>query len=121
MDHTKPEAAACPVKRWDLLKARLRNLPPEAFVAEWRQTPGAILLDVRTESEYIAGHIEGAVHADYLAYDFLDRLDNFDKHLPYFVYCRSGRRSVRACTLMRNGGFTRVIHLEGGYKNFASE
>ncbi len=32
----------------------------------------------------------------------------------YLVYCRSGRRSVRACTLMRNAGIKRLIHLDGG-------
>lgn len=119
MDIKTTEPAACPVKRWDLLKARLHNLPPKDFVELWRQTPGAVLLDVRTATEYAAGHIDGAIHADYLAYDFLDRLDSMDKEAPYFVYCRSGRRSVRACTLMRNGGFTCVTHLEGGYQNFA--
>ena len=37
-----------------------------------------------------------------------------DTTAPYFIYCRSSRRSVRACTLMRNGGFQELYNMDGG-------
>ena len=38
----------------------LRGPDMDAGVEQYRQTPGALLLDVRTEGEYAAGHVPGA-------------------------------------------------------------
>ncbi len=104
----------CKVTRWQLLKQQLDNLEPASFRKILEQTPGAVLLDVRTQREFDQGALPGAVHLNYLDYGFLDRLEQLDKEATYLVYCRTGRRSIRTCTLMRNDGFQRVFNLEGG-------
>ncbi|MBK8706269.1 MAG: rhodanese-like domain-containing protein [Saprospiraceae bacterium] len=108
----------CPVSRWQLLKGLLNNLSPEAFRQAIATLPGITVIDVRTVEEFAANHIEGAINIDYLAYDFWDCIEKLDPQRTYLVYCRSGRRSVRAATLMRNGGFKAVYHLDGGYANW---
>lgn len=105
----------CEVPRWQLLKQQLNNLSPKEFERAIRDTPDAVVIDVRTPAEFAAGHIEDAINIDYLSYDFWDRMEQLDPQRTYFIYCRTARRSVRTCTLMRNGGFQRVYHLEGGW------
>lgn len=107
------QSPACPVSRWDLLKQQLDNLDAPGFRRQMTE-PGVILLDVRTRAEYEAFHLPDALNLDYLAPEFIDRLETLDPAATYLVYCRSGRRSTRACTLMRNGGFKRVYNLAEG-------
>ena len=72
----------------------------ERGLEDWRRTPGAVLLDVRTPEEYRQGHVPGSVNLP------LDRLTELavGKDKPLFVYCHSGARSSQACAwLSRNG------------------
>lgn len=105
---------ACPIPRWQLLKQQLRNVGPAEFDQLRAQAPAGTVIDVRSESEFTAYHLAGAVNYNYLGPDFLEQMEALDPDTEYLVYCRSGRRSVRACTLMRNAGITKLIHLDGG-------
>ncbi len=105
---------ACEIPRWQLLKSQLENLDPVAFKDRLRSTQKALLLDVRTAEEVQEFSLSHAFHLDYFAEDFLDRLESLDRDTAYFIYCRTGRRSVRTGILMRNWGFSHLINLEGG-------
>ena len=105
---------ACPIPRWQLLKQELTNVGPRAFDRLRETAEAGTVLDVRSAGEYATHHLPGAVNVNYLGPDFLDALDKLDPDKTYLVYCRSGRRSVRACTLMKNAGFTHLVHLDGG-------
>lgn len=111
---------ACPIPRWELLKRELRNVSPATFDQLRAVAPAGTLIDVRSPEEFDAFHLEGAVNYNYLGPDFLDQLDSLDTDTEYLVYCRSGRRSVRACTLMRNAGIRNLIHLDGGINAYES-
>lgn len=110
--------AACPIPRWQLLKQKLRNVSPAEFDALRAQAPAGTVIDVRAPSEFDAFHLEGAVNMNYLGPDFLEQMESLEPKTEYLVYCRSGRRSVRACTLMRNAGINRLIHLDGGLNSY---
>ena len=105
---------ACPIPRWQLLKQALRNVGPAEFDALRATAPAGTVLDVRAPEEYAAFHLPGAVNLNYLGPDFLEEMEQLDPAKEYLVYCRSGRRSVRACTLMRNAGILNLVHLDGG-------
>lgn len=104
----------CEIPRWQLLKSELNNLNSTAFVEQYKATANAVLVDVRTIEEFNVSHLTGAVHLDYLGPGFIDKLDEMDKNIPYFVYCQSCRRSTRTCTLLRNSGFKNIYNLDGG-------
>jgi rhodanese-related sulfurtransferase len=74
--------------------------------------PSLIILDVRTQEEYDAGHIEGAllIPIDELE-NRLDELSNKDELL---VYCRTGNRSSNAMNILRANGFAMLYHMEDG-------
>lgn len=107
---------ACEINRWELLRRQLNNLDQQRFEELVKASPNAIVLDVRTQSEFEAEHLPGAIHMDYFGSDLIEQMDALDKTKPYLIYCRSGRRSVRVCVLMRNSGFKEVYNLDGGIK-----
>ena len=79
-------------------------------VEEYRNTPGALLLDVRTGAEYAEGHIPGSVN---IPMQFLDEPVAEDTDTPIFVYCLSGGRSRQAAAMLRREGYTKVKDIGG--------
>lgn len=76
--------------------------------------PSVQLLDVRTQEEFDEGHIAGATLVDVNDTTFVEKaMAILDKQRPVAVYCRSGRRSARAATLLVGQGM-KVTNLSGG-------
>lgn len=65
-----------------------------AGVEEFRATPGARLIDVRTAGEYAGGHIPGAVNVPLQQIGAIAS-EVPTKSTPLFVYCMSGRAASR--------------------------
>ena len=79
-------------------------------VSEFRETPGAVLLDVRTPQEYREGHIPGSRNAPLQT---LDREEAAGKDAPLFVYCHSGARSRQAVSLLGQMGYAHAKNIGG--------
>lgn len=109
----------CKTPRWRMLKSQLNNISSAEF-AESSKAIDSVVIDVRTEKEYNFGHIPNAINIDYMSDDFWDKIELLEASKNYFIYCRSGRRSIRVCTLMRNGGFdnAKVFNLDLGFKDW---
>ena len=70
---------------------------------------------MRTEAEVADGIIENAIHVDiYKGQEFISEIEELDKNKNYYVYCRSGNRSGKACNIMEQLGFDNAYNLEGG-------
>ncbi len=76
---------------------------------------GAILVDVRTQSEYDSGHLEGSIHLPYERILELAKQAGVEKNTPVVLYCQSGRRSGIAKQSLEQAGYTNV-HNGGGYQ-----
>ena len=81
----------------------------------------AMVIDVRTDSEWNDGHLEGAELIGIADADFVDRLNQLDKAEDYYIYCRSGNRAGQAINIMRDIGFTGELVNGGSLGNAASE
>ena len=75
-----------------------------------------VILDVRTDSEYQSGHIEGAQQLDFFGENFASSLEGLSKDKSYLVYCASGNRSGKAIELMKELEFQEAHNLSGGIK-----
>jgi NADPH-dependent 2,4-dienoyl-CoA reductase/sulfur reductase-like enzyme/rhodanese-related sulfurtransferase len=76
---------------------------------------GRVVLDVRTESEYQAGHIPNALH---IPIDELrDRLEELPKDRELICYCQVGQRGYLATRILVQNGY-QVANLSGGYKTY---
>ncbi|MDE7469213.1 MAG: rhodanese-like domain-containing protein [Desulfovibrionaceae bacterium] len=82
--------------------------------ANMQLSDDAIILDVRTQEEWNAGHVKGAIHIDYLDDSFESNLEPLDKNKHYYVYCRSGMRSAQAIHTMQQLGFERCTNIVNG-------
>ncbi len=103
------------VGAWTQAGFELAELPQiDAQTLHDRLQADAIqVLDVRRESEWQVGHVEGAAWWP---------LDNFkvsppeiDRDRPLAVHCKSGYRSVIACSLLQRAGFRNVTNVIGGF------
>lgn len=91
------------------------RISPAALQQQIEAGPPPQLLDVRTQAEYDAGHVPGAmlVPHDQLAAN----LGKLDASRPVVVYCRSGRRAGIAEALLREHGFE-VTQVEGSWQGW---
>lgn len=100
----------------------MKNLTQEQWSKEVEQDENAVILDVRTEEEFIEGYIPTAINIDiYKGQGFLDEIEKLDKSKNYYVYCRSGARSAQACALMKQQGFENASNLMGGITDWDGE
>lgn len=72
-----------------------------------------VLVDVREEDEYAAGHIEGARLIPYGKMEESAETELPDKEQTILVYCRSGRRSAIAARTLAGLGYTDVRDFGG--------
>ena len=71
------------------------------------------LVDVRTDEEYNAGHLDGAIHIPLVK--LRERLGELDPARPVITYCKGGQRSYYATRILRQSGFDNVNTLAGGW------
>ena len=82
-----------------------QSIQIEAFI-EAASNPDVQIVDVRTEQEFVRGHIPGAVNIDVKDKEFVQVVNKkLDKQHPVLVYCQSGRRSKIAADLLSGMGF----------------
>ena len=79
-----------------------------------------VVLDVRTQKEFAAGHIPEAVNIDVNAPDFPEKVAKLEKNKTYLVHCGAGVRSAKACDKMSHLAFPKLYNLEGGFKAWES-
>ena len=95
------------------------NLDNDAFET-LLQDKNIHLLDVRTPSEYAAGHIPGSINIDVFRDDFAEQVDTLlDSKRPVAVYCKSGRRSRNAAKTLTDKGY-KVYNLDNGITGWVS-
>ncbi|WP_304426877.1 rhodanese-like domain-containing protein [uncultured Adlercreutzia sp.] len=88
-------------------------------VREYRDTEGAVLLDVRTPQEFAEGRVPGSVN---IPLQELNRVAAAvpDPATPLFVYCLSGGRSGQAVSALQSAGYTTVKNI-GGMSGYTGE
>lgn len=77
-----------------------------------------LLLDVREDHEWQQGHIEGAKH---LGRGILERdIENTvpNPQTPLVLYCGGGYRSALAAESLQKMGYTSVLSLRGGWREW---
>lgn len=77
--------------------------------------PDVQLLDVRTVAEYSEGHIPKSININVLDDSFESMADStLQKDKPVAVYCRSGKRSKKAASILSKKGYT-IYDLDKGF------
>ena len=74
-----------------------------------------LLIDVRENEEWGAGHIDGALLHP-LSQLQVGSIPQFDIDRNIVVYCQRGIRSQQAATVLKAAGYLNVLSLAGGYE-----
>lgn len=87
-------------------------------IQQFKDTEGALLIDVRGDGEFRQGHIPESVNIP------LQRLKDIKKYAnkdtPLFLYCLSGARSGRAVNTLVGMGYKAVTNI-GGIASYKGE
>ena len=98
------------------------NLTQEDWVSQFEADENSVILDVRTEVECNQGIIPNSINIDiYEGQAFIEQLEALDKSKNYYVYCRSGARSAKACEAMNELGIENTFNLLGGILQWDGE
>ena len=94
--------------------AQFVTVTPEEAAVKMKKKR-TVVLDVRTKEEYAQGHLPNAVNIDVLdSVNFVQQIQTLNKRKKYVVYCRSGKRSVKASELLTGSQFKHIYNMEGG-------
>lgn len=99
----------------------IKTIEVNAFAKEIKATEKPQLLDVRTPEEFAEGHIENAQNINWLGDQFIQEAEKLDKNKAVYVYCRSGKRSLKASEKLAEMGFTKIYNLDGGFQKWTTE
>ena len=96
------------VKEWDVGEVKRRLGAGEKF----------LLVDVREESEWNAGHLPGAIHLSkgVIERDVEQKVP--DPNTPMVLYCGGGFRSALAADNLQKMGYRNVISMDGGWRGW---
>lgn len=70
-----------------------------------------VLIDVRTPQEHYEAHIPGSV---LMPLDTLESVTKLPENGRKIIYCRSGKRSLKAMEILEKKGYKNLSDLEGG-------
>lgn len=100
----------------------MKELSQQEWKEQLEKDNNAVLLDVRTEEEVAEGYIPDAKSLDiYKSQEFIGEVEKMDKDKNYYVYCRSGKRSAQACTILDQMGAANTYNLKGGFMEWDGE
>jgi len=95
-------------------KTRVREIDIEGY----KKMPGGghLLIDVREDSEWAAGHAKGAIHLGkgIIERDIESQVP--DKSTTLVLYCGGGFRSALVAEALQKMGYTKPISLDGGWR-----
>lgn len=77
------------------------------------------VLDVRRNSEWMAGHIPEAHHI--MLGHLKGRMNEIPSEKPILINCKSGARSAIAISILKANGFDQVLNLAGGFDQWLKE
>lgn len=100
----------------DLVACSIASSPAisgESLARRIASDDAPVVLDVRSDSEYEAGHVPGAIHIPFQSVASRYEELSIDKDRTVVVYCAHGPRAAWAGRALRKAGYTDVVYLTG--------
>jgi rhodanese-related sulfurtransferase len=97
-------------------KSRVQQIDIDRYKRMRESGEKHVLVDVREDSEWSAGHATGSVHVGkgVIERDIETKVP--DKNVRLVLYCGGGFRSALAADALQKMGYKDVISLDGGWK-----
>lgn len=103
------------VRRRSDASGGVSSIEPADLAARIARGERLQILDVRSEAEFAAGHVPGAVNVpfNHVALRLAQVPADLDE--PLYVYCGHGPRAYIAASALRHGGRSRLIYVHGHF------
>jgi len=100
------------------VRANIRECTVEELKQRLDGPNPPVLIDVREESEFEAGHVPGAVHLSkgIIERDVESRFPDMSTEL--YLLCGGGFRFALAADNLQKMGYTRVVSVDGGWRGW---
>lgn len=109
------------VKLVDETKTQIKEVTIDQVAGMQNTKEDFMLIDVREDSEWAAGHAQGALH---MGRGIIERdIENTvpDKQTKLVLYCGGGYRSALAADSLQKMGYTNVWSLAGGWRAWSEK
>lgn len=102
-------------------KKRVRETTADDIKTRLDRGEKFTLVDVREESEFAADHLPGAIHLGkgVIERDVETRVPELNT--PLVLYCGGGFRSALAADNLQKMGYTNVISMDGGIRDWRNK
>jgi len=102
----------------DDARSRVQETNVDAVKARLDRGEKLLLVDVREESEFAKDHLPGAIHLGkgVIERDIETRIP--DPATPMILYCGGGFRSALAADNLQKMGYTQVVSMDGGIRDW---
>ncbi|MEK6622818.1 MAG: rhodanese-like domain-containing protein [Planctomycetota bacterium] len=97
----------------------IKNVSPKEAKELMGNENGVFLLDVRTKEEYNESYIKTAHLIP--VQELEQNIDLIPKDRNVVVYCASGKRSAKACGILKNKGLKSLYNIEGGIRQWMAD
>ena len=97
----------------------IKNVSPKKAKELMGSENDVFLLDVRTKEEYNESHIKTAHLIP--VQELEQNIDRIPKDRNVVVYCASGKRSARACGILKNKRLKAIYDIEGGIHRWVAD
>jgi rhodanese-related sulfurtransferase len=96
------------------IRKSVKTTDMDGYLAAVKNPNGALLLDVREDDEYKAGHVPGTAHLprgflEYRIWKMLGYPNKVDTNRKIYVQCLTGGRATLAAKQLQDVGFTNVV------------
>ncbi len=99
-------------------KTRVNEIEIEDYRRMLAEGKKPLLIDVREDSEWAAGHAKGAIHIGKGVMERDIERTVPDPTTPMVLYCGGGYRSALASDALGKMGYTGVMSLNGGWRAY---
>jgi rhodanese-related sulfurtransferase len=101
-------------------KSRVKEIDLDGYRKMLAEADPHVLIDTREDSEWAAGHAQGAIHLGkgIIERDIENRIP--DKSTTLVLYCGGGYRSALAADNLKKMGYQNPISLDGGWSAWSS-
>jgi rhodanese-related sulfurtransferase len=102
----------------DEAKSRVRQTTVDDVKSRLARGEKFMLVDVREESEFASDHLPGAIHLGKGVIERDIEVHVPDLNAPMILYCGGGFRSALAADNLQKMGYTNVISMDGGIRQW---